>query len=248
MNGPLLVFDLVGPMAHFRKFYTNSSSLSYPFPPRTTLMGIIAALLGWERDSYYEELGSDRARIGVAIKAPVRSVMQTVNYLATDDGDWHGVKRRTQIPLELILPRPPARLLRYRVFFSHEEEALVRTLYEQLQAEHYAYPLCFGITECPAWVENVHLYDEVKWQDGSSAVLPVGAVVPLPRVELPPPEELVGLRLLKDRVPLDFHPDRKLKAVTSVLWEAGGKPLPLKVQGTVFSIPGEGVFGVFLEV
>ena len=42
----ILIFDIKGPMAHFRKFYTNSSSLSYLFPPRTVVAGIIAGILG----------------------------------------------------------------------------------------------------------------------------------------------------------------------------------------------------------
>ena len=31
---------------HFRKPYSNVSSLSYPFPPRTALAGLIGAILG----------------------------------------------------------------------------------------------------------------------------------------------------------------------------------------------------------
>ena len=39
---PLVAFTLAGPMAHFRKFYTTTSALTYLFPPRTTLMGLVA--------------------------------------------------------------------------------------------------------------------------------------------------------------------------------------------------------------
>lgn len=248
--GPLLVFDVVGQMAHFRKFYSNSSSLSYPIPPRTTLMGLIAALLGSERDSYYEELGLKHARLGVALKSPVRSLMQTVNYLATDDKDWHGTKRRTQIPLELILPRPPARVVRYQVYFQHRVAEWVERLYTQLEKGEYGYPVYLGLTECLAWVENSRLYlpEDVCWVCDPEEALPLGTVVLLSRlVELPPLERLAGRRLLKDRIPLDFHPDRKLKAAGDVLWEAEGRPLPLKLRGELFRLPDEETYGCFLE-
>ena len=49
----LLVFDISGKFAHFRKYYTNSSSLTYLVPPRTSIYGLIAGILGLERDSYY---------------------------------------------------------------------------------------------------------------------------------------------------------------------------------------------------
>ncbi len=61
----ITVFDLYGKFAHFRKFYTNSSSLTYLIPPRTTIEGIIAALLGYERDSYYDVLSVDKLNIAV---------------------------------------------------------------------------------------------------------------------------------------------------------------------------------------
>lgn len=248
--GPLLVFDVLGPMAHFRKFYTNSSSLSYPIPPRTALMGLIAALRGRDRDSYYEELGLERARIGVALKSPVRSLMQTVNYLATDGKDWHGTKRRTQIPLELILPRPPARFVRYRVYFQHREAEWVEWLYTQLEEGEYGYPIYLGLTECPAWVENACLYSpkEIQWIHDSEDALPVGTAIPLSRlVGLPQLEQLQGKRLLKDRMPLDFYLDRKLKTAGAVLWEAEGRPLPLKLRGKLFRLPDEETYSCFLE-
>lgn len=60
----VLIFDIKGPMAHFRKFYTNSSSLSYLVPPKTVVAGLIAGLLGLpserhtkdKEETYYENL------------------------------------------------------------------------------------------------------------------------------------------------------------------------------------------------
>lgn len=41
-----LTFCINGKMAHFRKYYSNSSVLSYLLPPVTTVKGILAGLLG----------------------------------------------------------------------------------------------------------------------------------------------------------------------------------------------------------
>jgi CRISPR-associated protein, Cas5h family len=70
----VLVFDIKGPMAHFRKYYTNSSSLSYLFPPRTVVVGLIAGLLGLpserhtkeKRDIYYEKFDEKRCLVAVS--------------------------------------------------------------------------------------------------------------------------------------------------------------------------------------
>lgn len=245
----LLVFDLVGPMAHFRKFYTNSSSLSYRIPPRTVLMGIIAALLDRERDQYYDELALERARIGVALKTPARTLMQTVNYLFTKDEGWDGSKGHTQIPVELVLPKPPELLLRYRVYFAHTDEKLAEELHEQLCQQRYRYPLYLGLTECPAWVESPRLYQssELRILRDPQDVLPIETAVPISRLagDLKLQE---GLRIYKDRMPFDFYFDRRLKAVDEVLWEAEGRPLCLAIRGEAFQLPGQQTFGVFLEL
>lgn len=246
----LLVFDLVGPMAHFRKFYTNSSSLSYSLPPRTTLMGTIAALLGWERDDYYEKLSLELASIGVALKVPVRKLMQTVNYLFTKDWKLYDKGRGTQIPLEWVLPRPPNRELRYRVYFTCERFNLLEELYGQLVAERYRYPLYLGLTECPAWIEHPRLYthEEIEVQHDPSEAIAIGTAVPVERLKTGGIELETSLRIYKDRMPFDFYPDRRLKAAGEVLWEAEGKPLRLHLSGMVFRLPDEESFGAFLDM
>lgn len=73
---------LSGRFAHFRKFYTNASSLTYRIPPGTALRGMIASILGFPRDSYYEPLGSRTLQIAVAVEPGIRckTVFQTLNY------------------------------------------------------------------------------------------------------------------------------------------------------------------------
>ncbi|PMP83238.1 MAG: type I-B CRISPR-associated protein Cas5, partial [Caldisericum exile] len=36
-----VIFEVFGDLALFRKFYTNTSILTYPFPPPTATLGII---------------------------------------------------------------------------------------------------------------------------------------------------------------------------------------------------------------
>lgn len=46
-----LVFDITSEYAMFRKFYTTTSSISYPFPPPTAIGGLIAAIIGEENEA-----------------------------------------------------------------------------------------------------------------------------------------------------------------------------------------------------
>jgi len=249
-----LRFDIVGPMAHFRKFYSNSSSLSYSVPPRTVLMGIVAAVLGYDLDVYCEKLSVQQARIGVALQGSVRSIMQTVNYLATDENDWHGVKQRTQIPVELVLPPRGRTCLRYRVYFQHYDDALTERLYNQLMRREYCYPISLGLAGCLAWAEEPHLYklDEVYRVQDPQGPLEIRTVTPVLRlVEFPPLEQLKGNQIRRDTMPLDLDAMRQPKpplGTITVLWEANGHPLPLHIRGEIFRLPDQEYYGCFLEV
>lgn len=245
----LLVFDLKGLMAHFRKFYTNSSSLSYSFPPRTALAGLLASLLGRERDSYYDDFSLEKARIGVALKTPVRKVVQTVNYLFTKDWKLYDRGQGTQIPVEWVLPSQPHSTLCYRIYFAHVKPELVEEAYCLLSEGRYCYPLYLGVTECPAWVEGPRLYDarEMVLKIDPPEPVPLGTVVPVPRLS----GDLVlqpGLQIYKDRFPFDFFPGRLLRATGEVFWEAEGRPLYLRPRGLTFRVAEEETFCVFLEM
>jgi CRISPR-associated protein Cas5h len=154
MNPPknILVFDLKGPLAHFRKFYTNSSSLTYISPPRTVIAGLIAGILGRERDTFFEELDTVHCGIGLSLRTGVRKIMQTVNYIRTTDNDGyssfagivrHAVSRKISgypTPLELVLPVKPHRELTYRIYFSHHDEKVFDELRQRIVNNQYVYP------------------------------------------------------------------------------------------------------------
>ncbi len=242
-----LVFDLTGPMAHFRKYYTNASALTYGFPPRTVLMGVVAAVLGWERDTYYEAL--DRGRFAVAVKVPGRRLVQTVNYVRTKKEDLSELRRLgrvpgTQTPLEFLLPAGEHSALRFRVFFGHPDGELLDEAARRLSEGRSYYPLYLGLTECPASAVFVARLDQRACE-----VLPPNATVTLTSVlnaSLLQDIVLGGAaaprRLVRERAPYSFGPGRVLRPPVSVIYEAGGQPFPvrLRVPAYRFRLAGDG--------
>jgi CRISPR-associated protein Cas5h len=80
MKEQFLVFDWQGLIGHFRKLDTNSSSLSYSFPPPTAISGM--------RPEYVEWHGTNTIRNSVLIifnlpfkKQKNKKILQTVNYM-----------------------------------------------------------------------------------------------------------------------------------------------------------------------
>ncbi len=155
----ILVFDILGKMAHFRQYYTNSSSLSYFFPPRTTLSGMLAGILGLGRDSYYELFSEDKTRTALSIRSSLRKKIQTLNYVWAENTRQLNLSagKHTQVPLEIVLPRDYQELIVYRVFFWHRDEQLFSRWKEMISKERVYFPLYLGISECLAHMAFVGL-------------------------------------------------------------------------------------------
>ena len=107
----ILCFKVKGKLAHFRKYYANNTAFSFTIPPRTTLMGIVAAVMGWPRDNYYEKLSSDNFNFGIRVLSPLKKSFHRLNFLSiktTGDisknlnSDFRGDGGRIQTPFEII--------------------------------------------------------------------------------------------------------------------------------------------------
>lgn len=223
MIDKIIIFDLIGAMAHFRKFYTNSSSLSYTFPPRTTILGMIAGILGMERDTYYERFSVKNCRIALAIRNPVRKLVQTINYIRTKDiNEVTGYGGHTQIPVEFLVPANN-NMLRYRIYFYCNDENLFMELLERLKKENFEYPIYLGITEC---LGKIIFCDEGKGEKldkNDEQPFEISGVIPVHKIEAFP-ELIEGDKYIKeDRVPLEFNSERRLTKVSGYIFEQNCK-------------------------
>ena len=249
---PLVIFDLIGAYAMFRKFYTNSSSLSYPFPPRSTLAGLIAGMMGYERNTYSEDLSLKRCKIAVAVKTPVRRVMQTVNYLMTKTASgFDGSAGGTQIPIEWIFPEINSGKLHYRIYVTHEDNDWLAKLDKLLKANAWVYPPYLGMTECLGQVQ--HVFTSNDWsQFIPKEAISLTTVIPTDTLS-GVPELVAGSQIIKERIPLSLDNDRKLEAICDVLYERTGKGITTNLNRSAFHVRYkinnimEEEKGVFLE-
>ncbi|KNZ69512.1 CRISPR-associated protein Cas5 [Thermincola ferriacetica] len=213
----IIVFDIRGPAAHFRKYFTNSSSLSYAFPPRTVITGMIGAILGLERDSYYELLSPDTAQVALKINCQVRKIMQTIKFINTKQLNWvNGYGGPTMIPTEIVVPQEGKELV-YRVYFSHKDERIQKNLLEKL--EHGPiFPLFLGRSE---FLANPVLVGEFTAEPSQGAE--VQTVVNMSLIEgqslVFQPDAGKNLIYLKEQMPYAFGPGRKLIEICNMLYE-----------------------------
>ena len=69
----LLAFDVWGDYAHFKKRYATSSPLTHSIPSKPTILGLIAAILGFRRNEYQSKFKEYDSKIALQILNPIKN-------------------------------------------------------------------------------------------------------------------------------------------------------------------------------
>lgn len=239
MTNPVLIFDIEAKFASFRKIDTNSSSLSYKFPPKTTIMGIIGAILGLEKDSYYNIM--DNTFIGVRILQPSRSMFQSVNnVMIKHPSDLNFLKKgvseeHTIVPIEILVPYDWNKKISFRIYYSDNEIDKVKNCKKLLKDGLVEYPVSLGYANMLA---NVIYIGESQLErlENSKEILQVNSPLPLEGVENIEfnksdfsQDDKNVLRLNKDLMPFSSIDGRRFRS-RIYLFEENGRAIPLRVK------------------
>jgi len=228
----LVVFELRGTLAHYRRPDTLGTHASYPFMPPTTLRGLIAAVLGLEYRADQDSLPPG-ARCALRLLRPVRAVTQQ---LSLHGKKWIGTgpnesfHRPTTIEL-IVEPH-------YRIYYSGPmADQLARSL-ERNQSRFHTY---LGSAFCLTFPE----WGAVKPAEPIPALaehIVCASVVPSPAVGRLVLE--AGLQYARVGGLLREHiGGRRFRGTLSVIYEVSGQAI-----GFEPAMPGTDAFWTFRQV
>ena len=80
----LLAFDVWGDYAHFKKRYATSSPLTHSIPSKPTILGLIAAILGFRRNEYQSKFKEYDSKIALQILNPIKKTRISINQIDED--------------------------------------------------------------------------------------------------------------------------------------------------------------------
>lgn len=240
----IISFDIIGKFAHFRKFYSNSTALSFTIPPRTTLMGMLGAILGKKRDSYYEDFASDKILLSVGVKSKLKKSFHRVNFLDVKSiGDFRGKGGRIQTPFEVITAEDLRKQdVIYRIFIGHTDKGqnTFKQIKEKLLNKEQQFNLTLGIANFSASIQNVIHYPttSVKEQVVKRAIVELNSIANSEDID----ELKIDLKdynfIEEDLLPADFlaNFNREVKSMNRVLFTQEDIPLKVQLTGTYFEI------------
>ncbi|MCD4674432.1 MAG: type I-B CRISPR-associated protein Cas5b, partial [Desulfobacula sp.] len=201
----VLVFDLWGEYAHFRKYYTTTSPLTFSLPPRTALCGLIAGIIGLDKNEYLKHFTKDKADIAVRLLKPVKKIRHSQNLTNTQDNYFIPVKKgkhhpRTPIRFEFLKDA------KFRIYFRHTDPKIHNKAREFLEKHKCVYTPCLGLSEHIANFEFKGEFECRKIEDNN--FVEIDSAIPIPNgsnVEID--FEKAG-EYFSETLPIEMEPDR----------------------------------------
>ncbi len=228
----VLIFDVWGDYAHFRRFYTTTSPLTFPIPPRTALCGLIGAITGLEKENneYLKYFTLNKAFIGLRLINPLRKVRIAENIIDTEKSpkSFYDIKR-TRIRYEFI--KNP----KYRIYFYHTDENVYKELKENLINHKSVYTPCLGLSEN---IANFAFVGEFKVKSETTGeYVQINSVLPTEKIA-----EKQGINFNSEgeyfsiQVPIELNLDRIVTRYSDIFFERTGKPVEAKLISPYWSI------------
>jgi CRISPR-associated protein Cas5h len=249
MDGiPIISFRYHAKYGHFRKPYSNVSSLSYPFPPRTALSGLIGAILGVPKSEVSVRFGENNLKVAVEIEKPIKSFTHVTNFRQDGSGgitysvkrskktkaqtglknaqDWN---RATQIPQEIL------RFPSYIIYIHLRNE--MNELVSRIEEERYVYTPCMGLS---GFLADLEYISEGICNQLDSGEYEVSTVTDKTccSLSLNRLKENEDLHIMELRVPYLGTPDRRFTYKLYLL-NMFPRPLPLAMSENVYNINGK---------
>lgn len=190
-----LSFTVSGPWAHFRRVDTTTEKLTYRVIPRTTVAGLLAAILGKPRDSYYDTFGPDTSAIAITPKSDLETIPIPMLTLPTEEGDIktaEGVSGKTVVDPAVIARERKRRTFeyvvdpKYRIDVVLDDDETFGRLRQLLDSGRCKYTPYLGKSECLASIDDVEI-STVESDDTTSSVdsiVPEEHLVPSPGTSL----------------------------------------------------------------
>ena len=219
----VVVFDIWGELAHFRRFFTTSSPLTFSFPPPPTVRGMVGALLGFSKDEYIEV--TNRLSVGISLLSPIKKIRFGLNLIFTKGSggkfeptlfkDKKGDKSktlRTQVRAEFLKD------VKYRIYLAGDDE-LLDSLLKYLPYHKTEYTVSLGLSECLADFEFVGEFEAepVREADSVRSVIPADSIKNL--------DFKIPVKLAKERIPVFMNSDRVVLKYENVVFETTGREI-----------------------
>lgn len=193
-----LSLTVSGAWGHFRRVDGNTVKATYRLPPRTTVAGLLAAIVGRDRDDYYETFTREESGVAVQPTNRLRTINLPENSLTTASEGMKSVNARGKVTIRYPDPDTDRQRSNYEVLVNPAyridvwmtDDAFYESLRDRLAAGESYYTPSLGLSEHLAEIEY-HGEFTARRVDADGAVA-VDSAVPDPDGVVPNSEVSFG--------------------------------------------------------
>jgi CRISPR-associated protein Cas5, N-terminal domain len=238
----IIAFKIKSKFAHFRDITTNSSRLSYPFPPRTTIEGYLSSLIGAE---VFSGLWSPEL-CDIAIEIVSDNVCEITTYnFSKYDGKKpridEGTPVHTQIPVELIKNKNEG-YVEFCIYLRHKFDWVTKFVEDCIVngvSSNYCY---MGVSSYKAMNEFVGRFSDYSTENIEEVV--IDTIVPIHNISSLDYEKDYDdeRQVSRKKVQRLLNKDRSLKSIEQYVYGTNGKGVYVKDgNGKYTSINGKNI-------
>ena len=244
-----------GKLAHFRKYYANNTAFSFSIPPRTTLMGIVASVMGWDKDKYYEKLSSDNVHFSIRVLSPIKKSFHRLNLLSIKhigdlsrklDSDFRGKGEHIQTPFEIVSGLDIRNEdVEYQIFIKPSKTGI--KVFEEIKLHFLnsspVFNTSFGIANFNAAIFDILILRNYSLKKIIDNFVTLHSEVPTKNIlAINFNNEITDYNFIEeDLFPAEFigNENRELKKMNRLLFSTTNFPIEVKLSSKFYSIQTE---------
>lgn len=219
----IVVFDIWGDYAHFKKIETTTSPLTYSIPTGTGLSGLIAGMMGYRRDTYYDQFSRENIVFSMKLMNRVKKVRINQNLINTEYPPYLNLygkdNPRKRIPYEYV--RDP----KYRIYLGLKDREVFDGLSENLLEHKTVFTPFLGLSEHIANFEFVGEFDPFKKEKSD---IEIDSILPKDKVDINLNDVDEGMRWVVENIPMYMNEDRVVQEYAEAIFDSNGNTIPLE--------------------
>ena len=234
----IIIFDIWGDYAHFKKPYTTTSPLTYSIPSRTALTGIIGAIMGIRKDKNNEDLNYSKCNLSIRIMNPIKKTIINQNLINTKTAEKMSRMKskggRTQIRIENLKD------VKYRIYVEIFSEKEHNDLLSRLKNHSPVFTPSLGISENLA---NFSFIEEGEYKKVMGDIK-LHSVLNIEKIQ---PQNVIfeeGKEYFVDTYSLEMQEDREVLKYGEILIERKGQEIAVRNIEYIALSNGENIMWV----
>jgi len=165
MKHQVIKFRLSGDYALFKKPFANNQPQSFVIPPKTAILGVIGAVMGWRKDSYIQTLPFNQ--FGYAVRlltSKIKKETVGINLMQGKNGKFTFNENPISHPSPDRGQRSPTRYefiknIEWEIFLKIDNQQIREEFFGRLQKKVFVYNPNLGMQQLFARIDSEDLID-----------------------------------------------------------------------------------------